>query len=228
MSFPVLPFPDKRVISGRAVTLEPLNAAHVEDLARLATAAPDSFAFLRYGPFEDVASLRGCVDDLSSRANQPFWAVIDHRVHRACGWLSLCDISPPDGAIEIGSIWFSPPLQRSRAATEAIVLLMGEAFDRLGYERLVWRHVVANTPSRASALRYGFTYEGTWRKATTFKSVRHDVAWYSILSEEWSARRAAYESWLACDNFDTDGRQKRSMKEIIEAARADARSSSSP
>jgi RimJ/RimL family protein N-acetyltransferase len=74
---------------------------------------------------------------LSTRPDQPFWIARPVATHRAEGWLSLCDIYPADGAIEIGSIWFSPRMQRTRASTEAVFLLMTYALDVLGYKR-VW------------------------------------------------------------------------------------------
>lgn len=205
------PFPTKRPHAGRYVRLEPLDVGHAPALAACARVAPGSFTFLRYGPIEDEGAMRRLVAELAGRRHQPFWAVIPEGAGTAMGWLSLCDIYPDDAAIEIGSIWFSPAMQGTRAASEAVILLMREAFDALGYERLVWRHQAQNRASAAAAARYGFTYEGTWRRAATFKGARHDVVWRSILASEWPVRRHACEAWLDPANFDADGRQRAAL-----------------
>jgi RimJ/RimL family protein N-acetyltransferase len=163
---------------------------------------------LRYGPFASQSELLELVIELAGRADQPFWAVRPESSGVAQGWLSLCDIYSADGAIEIGSIWFSPVLQRTRAATEAIFLLMQYAMDELKYHRLVWRCVLANQASMNAAARYGFTREGTWRGSALIKERRRDEAWHSILATEWPARRAAIRSWLADENFDEHGRAR--------------------
>jgi RimJ/RimL family protein N-acetyltransferase len=202
------PFPERRQFSGRVTTLEPLSEAHVPDLWRAAQGAETSFDYLRYGPFANEQRLHETVVALAERENQPFWAVRRAESGAVQGWLSLCDIYPADGAIEIGSIWYAPTLQRTRAATEAIFLLMQYAFDTLGYERMVWRCSMANQPSLRAATRYGFTFEGVWRRAVIFKDRHFDLAWHSILADEWPAIRSAIATWLDDENFDESGRAR--------------------
>ena len=197
---------------GRAVTLEPPDGAHAPDAWEAARDAGGWGAYLRYGPFPDAGSFARHVESLAQRQDQPFWAVRPASSGRAEGWLSLCDIYPSDAAIEIGSIWFSPRLQRTRAATEAVVLLMRHAFDELGYRRLVWRCQTVNAASARAAARYGFRPEGVWRAAAVVKGVQRDVAWFSLLSEEWPARRAALEAWLDDENFGAEGRARRALE----------------
>jgi RimJ/RimL family protein N-acetyltransferase len=148
------------------------------------------------------------VMELAGRADQPLCAVRPHDCGVVQGWLSLSDIYPVGGAIEIGSIWFSPLLQRTRAATEANFLLMQYAMDELNDQRLVWRCSVANQASMKAALRYGFAPEGIWRAAAFAKGWRQDLAWHSIVADEWPQRRAAIEAWLADGNFDASGRAR--------------------
>jgi L-amino acid N-acyltransferase YncA len=133
----------------------------------------------------------GRISELAERPNQPFWAIRPASSGKAEGWLSLCDIYPEDGAIEIGAIWFAPTLQRTRAATEAVFLLMLHAMDKLGYQRLVWRCFTSNHASMKAAARFGFTFEGIWRGSAFARGRRWDEAWHSILAQEWPARRAA-------------------------------------
>lgn len=127
------------------------------------------------------------------------------------GWLSYCDIEPHNAAIEIGSIWFSPRLQRTRAATEAIFILLDYAFKQ-GFNRVVWRCNALNLPSRRAAERLGFSFEGTWRMAHIIKGRWRDTSWYSQLAQEWPQNKANFERWLADANFDESGNQRSSLR----------------
>lgn len=208
------PFPEWVPHDGRAVCLEPLADRHVEELWEAARESPATFAYLRYGPFPAIDALADTVRDLSQRRDQPFWAVRPRSSGKAEGWLSLCDVYPADAAIEIGSIWFSARLQRTRAATEAVFLLMRHAFDDLGYKRLVWRCQASNAASLRAAERYGFVAEGIWRKAAIVKGEQRDIAWHSMLDGEWPAHRQALQAWLNDANFRSDGSAIASLSEI--------------
>ena len=122
--------------------------------------------------------------------------------------------------IEVGHIWFSPALQRTRMATEAIYLMARHSFDDLGYRRLEWKCDALNEPSRRAAERFGFTFEGVFRQHMVVKGRNRDSAWFSILDGEWPRIRAAFEAWLAPDNFDADGRQRQSLSAVRDAIRS--------
>ena len=117
------------------------------------------------------------------------------------------------GVIEVGHIHFSPQLQRTRLATEAMFLMMSRVFDELGYRRYEWKCDACNQASRDAALRLGFTFEGIFRQATIYKNRNRDTAWYSIIDTEWPQLRAGYQQWLDPNNFDSAGRQRRSLRE---------------
>ncbi|WGI20883.1 GNAT family protein [Amylibacter sp. IMCC11727] len=197
------------------MTLEPLGQTHLEDLWAVVSRAPQSFTYLRYGPFDDQDALRRLIEDLSTRSDQPFWAVLGPE-GTAMGWLSMCDVYPEDGAFEIGSIWFSPELQGTRMGREAIFLLMCYGMDALEYERLVWRCQAQNEASFRAALNLGFTHEGTWRNAAVVKGWQRDIAWFSILKEDWALCRKAFEIWFLDGNFDGEGRQVETLQDIRE------------
>jgi RimJ/RimL family protein N-acetyltransferase len=184
---------------------------------RLPYVSAESFTYLRYGPFETRVQLADLVDDLSTREDQPFWAVIGQD-GRAAGWLSICDVYQNDGAFEIGSIWFAPDLQGTRGSREAIFLLMCVGMDDLKYERLVWRCQAQNEPSFRAALNLGFHHEGTWRNAMVYENWQRDIAWFSIISSEWPVCRAAFVDWLAPENFDTFGHQKTRLQDLRQKA----------
>lgn len=145
------PFPKRISHKGHSVTLEPLTVGHVAELWDAVTDAAQSWTHLRYGPFPTIEDFETHVRDLATRDHQPFWAVRPRATARASGWLSLCDVFQADAALEIGSIWYSPNLQRTRAATEAVFLLMQYSFDELGYQRLVWRCLAQNEASHCAA-----------------------------------------------------------------------------
>ena len=130
---------------------------------------------------------------------------------RALGMASFMRMVPEFGVIEIGHIWFAPELQRTRQATEAIYLMAKHAFDDLGNRRLEWKCDSLNEPSKRAAERFGFTFEGVFRQHMVVKGRNRDTTWFSMTDAEWPLRRAAFEAWLAPDNFDEEGRQRRSL-----------------
>ena len=89
--------------------------------------------------------------------------------------------------------------------------MMRRVFDELGYRRYEWKCDSLNAPSRAAAARYGFQYEGLFWQATITRGRNRDTTWFSIIDSEWPALRAAFEAWLATDNFDADGHQRRPL-----------------
>ncbi len=207
------PLPARVPHKGRSVDLEPLHTRHATDLWRACQSDPASasWAYLGYGPFAEAARLRDFVANFAAAHDPMAWAVRPHLTGTADGWLTLMSIEPHNAHIELGHIWFSPRMQRSRAATEAMFLLMAHALDDLGYRRLTWKCNALNAPSRRAAARLGFTFEGTLRAAAVSKGRRRDTAWFSILSEEWPARRACIGAWLDDANWGADGAPKRSL-----------------
>ncbi len=208
-------FPEKKQIVGKYVRLEPLGIEHHAELWAAASATPESFTYLRYGPFSEPDSLSRLILDLSSRDHQPFWTVFNQE-GSAQGWLSICDVHQNDGAFEIGSIWFSPSLQGTRDAREAIFLLMCLGMDTNAYERLVWRCQAQNEKSFQAALNLGFRHEGTWRNAAVIDGWQRDVAWFSILRSEWPKCRSAFVKWLSEENFDAAKMQITRLQDLIE------------
>ncbi len=210
------PLPARVPHAGHAVTLEPLHVRHVPELWRAAASATPageaSWAYMGYGPFASEAALRTFVAAFATAHDPLAWAVRPRASGTADGWLTLMDIQPANAAIELGNIWFAPTMQRSRAATEAMVLLMRHAMDDLGYRRLLWKCNALNAPSRRAAERLGFVYEGTLRANMVVKGRRRDTAMFTILAEEWPDRRAALEAWLQDGNFGPDGAPRQALR----------------
>src|SRR5438477_11941632 len=169
------------------------------------------WTYLPYGPFASVEAFRDLMRAHFSGQDPLCHVIVDHTSGRAAGMASYMRIDPAAGLIEVGSIAYSPRLQKSRAATETMYLMMRRAFDELGYRRYEWKCDSCNLPSRAAAARLGFTYEGLFRQAMVTRGNNRDTAWFSIIDREWPALRAAFEAWLDPGNFDAEARQRRSL-----------------
>ncbi len=211
------PLPARVPHHGRSVALEPLAVPHVAELWQAAAAGTprgdESWDYLGYGPFATEAALRSFVGGFATTHDPMAWAIRPHASGTADGWLTLMDIQPGNAAIELGNIWFGPRMQRSRAATEAMFLLMDHAMTALGYRRLLWKCNALNAPSRRAAARLGFTYEGELRAHMVVKGCRRDSSYFSILDEEWPARRQAILAWLDDANFDAEGRARAPLRQ---------------
>jgi RimJ/RimL family protein N-acetyltransferase len=208
-------------MDGVTVRLEPLDVArHGNDLFASSVGADSTWDYLAYGPFNSRDEFMAWLESRAPLDDPLTFTIIDVASGEARGVESLMRIDAPDGVIEIGHIWLSPALQRTRQATEAIYLLSRYVFDELGYRRYEWKCDSLNRPSRRAAERYGFVYEGTFRQHMVVKDRNRDTAWYSMLDSEWPSRRTAFETWLSEDNFDSTGRQKRSLAGIREGIEA--------
>lgn len=211
------PRPEHAAIAGASVTLEPLAAAHAEELWPAAEQAAESWRWLPVGPFSDRAAFAGYLRFMAVSKGELVWAVRPHgadgRPGPAAGWLALLDIRPADAAIELGNIWFPPGLARTRAATEAMFLLLDLAF-RLGYRRVSWKCNTLNAASRRAAERLGFRFEGVLRAHMVVRAHRRDTAYFSLLEEEWPERRAAISHWLRDANFCASGHARESLPRL--------------
>ena len=213
------PAPQHTALEGRYCRLEALHAAQ-HAAALYAANAPDasgqSWTYMAYGPFAQLADYQRWVEQVASSADPLFFAIIERGSTRATGVASYLRITPASGSIEVGHIHYSPVLARTRAATEAMYLLMQHAFQ-LGYRRYEWKCDALNAPSRAAALRLGFSFEGVFRQATVYKQRNRDTAWYAVIDTEWPALQAAFERWLAPENFDAAGRQCSALSALTSA-----------
>ncbi len=205
------PLPAREKMQGGRVVLEPLHRRHGAELAEAADGADESFTYMSCGPFPTRADMNNFIAQNTARLDMAFWAVRPLVTGRASGFLALLDIAPHHATIELGCIWFSPELQRTRAATEAMFLLLRHAADELGYRRLVWKCDNLNDASKRAAQRLGFVHEGTLRAHKVVKGRARDSAIFSITAEEWPARRDAMIAWLAAENFDEAGNALRPL-----------------
>jgi RimJ/RimL family protein N-acetyltransferase len=210
------PRPQRRVLEGRYVSLEPLDAKRHGDGLYEASTMSDSdsrFRWLFECPPTSRDELQPWLEKAQASEDPLFFAVIDKASKRIAGRQSLMRIDPAFGVIEIGHIYWSSLVARTPAATEAQYLFQKYVFQDLGYRRYEWKCHNLNTPSKRAAVRFGFQFEGVFRQHIIFKGGNRDTAWFSIIDKEWSALFKAYEAWLDPANFDALGQQKRRLED---------------
>ena len=199
--------PNGAVLMGRYSELAPLCAeTHAALLYRAYEGADSVWDFMPYGPFSSAAQYHRWVRDHADVADPFFYAIRNLETDQWEGVASFLRITPQAGSIEVGHINFSPALQRTRAATEAMYLMMKWAFDA-GYRRYEWKCNALNIPSRRASQRLGFSFEGVFRQAAVVKGRNRDTAWFAVIDSEWPALKEAFEAWLAPTNFHDDGAQ---------------------
>ncbi len=210
------PPPPRDPIEGRYCRIEPLDPTrHGADLFQAFSSDPDgrNWTYRIEGPFDDQEASDRWLTDIAGQPDPMFFAYIDRATDKAVGNGAFMNIEPSVGSIEVGSIMFSPLMQRSRIATEAMYLKMKRVFE-LGYRRYEWKCDSLNGPSRRAAQRLGFSYEGIFRQATIYKGRSRDTAWYACIDSEWPRLRDAFETWLDPANFDAEGEQKQSLRDL--------------
>ena len=213
------PIPPRKFLDGRYARLEPLDPKkHGDDLvAAFRTTDPNSWTYLFHGPFADDAGLRQWLADSATTTGNVCYAIVDLATGRAAGIASYMRMDPANGVIEVGSIHYSDTLKQTRASTEAMFLMMRHVFDDLGYRRFEWKCNSFNAPSRRTALRLGFQFEGIFRNHMIVKGHSRDTAWFAITDQDWPKLKSAYEKWLAPENFDSAGKQRVSLSSLIES-----------
>jgi RimJ/RimL family protein N-acetyltransferase len=213
--------PEAKTLEGRYCRLEPVDPArHADDLFRASTPA-DAARRFRY-LFDPVPASVGEMQQWLAKAQASrdplYFAVIDKATGSCEGRQTLMRITPEHRAIEIGNIYWGPAISRSRVTTEANYLFAAYVFDVLGYRRFEWKCDALNAPSRRAAERFGFTYEGHFRRAVINKGRSRDTTWFAIIDEEWPALKRAYEQWLDPANYDAGGMQKASLGSLTARA----------
>lgn len=207
--------PDRIVLAGRQVTLSPLDpSVHADDLFDAQRDAPYLWTYMSVGPFQDREAFRRYSRESAASPDPLFFAIVDNTTGRATGQAALLRIEPVHRVIEVGHILYSPALQRTRGATEAMFLLARHVFEDLGYRRYEWKCNALNAASRAAARRLGFTFEGVFRQHMIIKGRNRDTAWFSMLDSEWPQRRAEFERWLSPENFDAQGHQLSPLRQL--------------
>jgi RimJ/RimL family protein N-acetyltransferase len=202
------------VLQGRYGRVEKFDPTkHAASLWDAIAGDDELWTYMWYGPFAARVEFDKFASALASREDPYAYAILD-QTDKSLGVATLMEIRPANRVIEVGGIFYAKALRHTPLATEAQYLLMRYAFEELHYRRYEWKCDVLNAPSRRAAERFGFTYEGTFRQHMIVKGKNRDTAWYAMLDSEWPARKRAFEAWLAAENFDAQGRQKKKLEQF--------------
>jgi RimJ/RimL family protein N-acetyltransferase len=207
------PRPARTVLEGRFCRVEPLDVErHARGLHDANSHDPEGrmWTYLFNGPFASLEEYRAWLAPRPASEDPLFFAFVDRARAQAVGTGAYLRIDPANGVMEVGHLAFSPLMQRTAVATEAMYLMMKQAFE-LGYRRYEWKCDALNAGSRRAAERLGFTFEGIFRQAIVSKGRNRDTAWFSIIDQEWPALDSAFRAWLDPANFDAEGCQRRSL-----------------
>ncbi len=183
------------VLEGTHVRLEPLSLAHHADLCHVGLDEElvrwtEAYALTRDG-------LRMYIENALQRQADgsvlPF-AVIGKAAGKAIGSTRYGNIDAANRRVEIGWTWYGRDFQRTAVNTECKYLLLGHAFETLGYIRVEFKTDVLNERSRKAILRIGAKEEGIFRKHMLLPSGRiRDTVYYSITADEWPGVKARLE-----------------------------------
>ncbi len=213
------PAPDWTRLDGKYVRLELLNAeAHAALLHRAYAGHDEVWDYLPYGPFSSASQYHRWVRDNAGQDDPRFYAIKNLESGDWEGVASYLRVSPDAGSIEVGHINYSPALQRTRAATEAMYLMMSWAFEA-GYRRYEWKCNALNFGSRRAAQRLGFSFEGVFRQAAVVKGRNRDTAWFAAIDADWLSLKEAYAAWLSPANFDDQGQQRERLGDMTRLVR---------
>jgi len=149
-----------------------------------------------YGPFASVDAMSTWLHDCAGSSDPLWFAVVHNASQRPAGMVSFLNLEPVHRTLELGHIWYGPEFQRTDANTEAVYLMLGEAFDRLACRRVEWKCDASNARSRQAALRLGFTFEGVFRQHRIAKGRNRDTAWYAMLDSGWPEVQTNIKAWL--------------------------------
>ncbi len=214
--------PQRQVVEGRYVRLEPLSAsAHGQGLFDAsATSDGDArFRWLGEGAPTTLSAFQPWLERVEASTDPLWFTVVDKETGKIAGRQTFMRTDIANGVTEIGNILWNAPVARRPAATEALYLFARHAFDDLGYRRFEWKCNNRNGPSKAAALRFGFTFEGVFRQHMIIKGENRDTAWFSMLDSEWPLIGSAFEAWLDPANFDASGAQRRRLEDVREGLR---------
>jgi RimJ/RimL family protein N-acetyltransferase len=218
--------PGPTELQGTHILLRPVDPATDAEPLYAVSHPPEGdpviWTYLPDGPYESPMHLSRMLGWAATSDDPLYFTLVERRSGRPVGQASYLRMKPEFGAIEIGHIWFGVPLQRTTAATEAIYLLCRHVFDDLGYRRLEWKCNALNAPSRRAAERFGFSFEGVFRNHQVIKGRNRDTAWYGMTDGAWPSIRSAYKAWLDPANFDAEGVQRRSLRDLMAEKRGGA------
>lgn len=216
-TFKGCPAPTPVTLKGRFVTVEPFDRER--HLQALWHGLGDDginplLTYFTQPEFAGVADFDAWLAGVQSKGGWVTHVFRDNKTGNVVGMASYMRADPANGVVEVGGVAHGPAMSRTPLATEAHYLMARHVFDDLGYRRYEWKCHNENVPSKTTAQRYGFSFEGIFRQHMLSKGKNRDTAWFSIIDGEWPVVKAAFEAWLSPENFDAEGKQIRKLEDI--------------
>ena len=193
--------PDLLRLNGQFVTLKPLVPERdAEALYAASHGTPEKEAiwnYMFYRPFESLAAMKDWMEaEMVGKAEPLTWTVFEKTTNIQVGMVSLFAIVPDHGRAEIGNVWFTPSVHKTKVNTETQFLLLQHLFNAHTYRRVEWKCNALNHASRTAAARMGFIYEGRFRQHMVLHGKNRDTDWFAMTDKEWGRCKANFERWL--------------------------------
>jgi RimJ/RimL family protein N-acetyltransferase len=188
-------------LNGQFVTLKPLVPARdVEALYAASHGTPEKEAvwnYLFYGAFDSLSAMKNWMErDMVGKSDPLTWTVFENSTNSQVGIVALLAIASTHGRAEIGHVWFTPAVHKSKVNTESQFLLLRYLFDQYAYRRVEWKCDALNHASRTTATRMGFIYEGRFRQHMVVRGRNRDTDWFAMTDKEWQRCKSNFEKWL--------------------------------
>ncbi len=201
------------VLTGDVVRLEPLAPEHVPGLRRAAEGAgPSAFAAVPT-PDEVEDYVARALERRDAGAYAPF-AQIEAATGRVVGHTAYLTPRWMDGgrlfAVEIGSTWLAPAARGTAVNPAAKLLLMTQAFESWGVDRVDIKTDARNEAARAAIAATGATFEAVLRAwqpslAPGEEGRVRDTAMFSVTPPQWPWVRARLEERIERRRASTRG-----------------------
>lgn len=188
------------VLEGTHVRLEPLDLTRHWDGLLAIGLEPSLWAYT-VAKIGDAGDLRRYLEQAlaeQARGTALPFATIDRATGCVCGSTRFGNITREHRRAEIGWTWLGTAFQRSARNTEAKLLMLRHAFEVWRCQRVEFKTSRTNGKSQAAMRRLGFVEEGTFRKWMVLADgTPRDTVWFSVIDDEWPARRAQLTALLA-------------------------------
>jgi RimJ/RimL family protein N-acetyltransferase len=176
-------------LEGGLVRLEPLEPRHEEGLWE-ASRDERTWRWLSVVQPQTREELRAWLDAALASDDLPLATVL-RESSRVVGSTRFLNLKPEWASVEIGWTWLAPAAWGTGANVEAKLLMLEDAFERLGCRRVELKTDALNERSRRALEALPAQFEGIHRKHMLVRGGENrDSAWYSVVDDEWPAVRA--------------------------------------
>ena len=183
-------------LTGRLVTLEPLEAVHIAPLLAISKASPELYRYTS-APTTDAESetyFARAFDEREAGVAYPFAILVGGEV---AGTSRYADIRAAHRNCELGFTWLAPQFQGTGVNTESKYLMLRHAFETLDFLRVYLYTDARNTRSQRAIRKLGAVYEGTLRAERVMKDgFIRDSMLSSIIYSDWPEVKRNLEARL--------------------------------